>query len=203
MVTVTGGKWTTYRLMAEHAVDAAIRAADKVLLEQERRTVKESMASRAGKCRTTDVAVVGAHGYSPDLHVRLLASKSSKSAKSSKPAAPELEDAAVMSHLAKSYGDRAPAIVELARSDRAGSPVGSPVRISRSSPRRFCTRRGECCQTTCDFVARRTRRVPGRGGGARSRAEVNKLLAKELGWGSRRAARSFKDANALLDTFTC
>ena len=117
MVTVTGGKWTTYRLMAEHAVDAAIRAADKVLLEQERRTVKESMASRAGKCRTTDVAVVGAHGYSPDLHVRLLASKSSKSAKSSKPAAPELEDAAVMSHLAKSYGDRAPAIVELARSD--------------------------------------------------------------------------------------
>ena len=33
--------------------------------------------------------------------------------------------------------------------------------------------------------------------------EVNKLLAKELGWGSRRAARELKDANALLDTFTC
>ena len=27
VVTVTGGKWTTYRLMAEHAVDAAVRVA--------------------------------------------------------------------------------------------------------------------------------------------------------------------------------
>jgi glycerol-3-phosphate dehydrogenase len=25
VVTVTGGKWTTYRLMAEHAVDAAVK----------------------------------------------------------------------------------------------------------------------------------------------------------------------------------
>ena len=138
MVTVTGGKWTTYRLMAEHAVDAAIRAADKVLLEQERRTVKESMASRVGKCRTTDVAVVGAHGYSPDLHVRLL-SKSSKSAKSSEPA-PELKDAAVMSHLAKSYGDRAPAIVELARSDPLG--LARRILVESASHRRGGFTRG-------------------------------------------------------------
>ena len=203
MVTVTGGKWTTYRLMAEHAVDAAIRAADKVLLEQERRTVKESMASRAGKCRTTDVAVVGAHGYSPDLHVRLL-SKSSKSAKSSEPA-PELEDAAVMSHLAKSYGDRAPAIVELARSD----PRGLARRIAGPNQPVIAAEvlhaaRAEYCQTTCDFVARRTRLAFLDVEAARVAVpEVNKLLAKELGWGSWRAARELKDANALLDTFTC
>lgn len=30
VVTVTGGKWTTYRLMAEHAVDAAIAVAAEV-----------------------------------------------------------------------------------------------------------------------------------------------------------------------------
>ena len=189
--------------MAEHAVDAAIRAADKVLLEQERRTVKESMASRAGKCRTTDVAVVGAHGYSPDLHVRLL-SKSSKSAKSSEPA-PELEDAAVMSHLAKSYGDRAPAIVELARSD----PRGLARRIAGPNQPVIAAEvlhaaRAEYCQTTCDFVARRTRLAFLDVEAARVAVpEVNKLLAKELGWGSRRAARELKDANALLDTFTC
>ena len=72
--------------------------------------------------------------------------------------------------------------------------------------RRFST--GECCeilvQTTCDFVARRTRLAFLDVEAARTAVpEVNKLLAKELGWGSWRAARELKDANALLDTFTC
>jgi glycerol-3-phosphate dehydrogenase len=64
--------------------------------------------------------------------------------------------------------------------------------------------RHEYCQTTCDFVARRTRLAFLDVEAARRAVpEVNKLLAKELGWGSWRAARELKDANALLDTFTC
>ena len=202
MVTVTGGKWTTYRLMAEHAVDAAIRAADKESTASKAGTVVESMASKAGVCRTVDVAVVGAHGYSPDLHVRLL-SKSGKVPEAG--VVPELNDAAVMSHLAKSYGDRAPSIVALARSDprRLARRIAGPNQPVIAAEVLHAVRH-EYCQTTCDFVARRTRLAFLDVEAARRAVpEVNKLLAKELGWGSWRAARELKDANALLDTFTC
>ena len=54
------------------------------------------------------------------------------------------------------------------------------------------------------FVARRTRLAFLDVEAARRAVpEVNKLLAKELRWGSWRAARELKEANALLDTFTC
>lgn len=99
MVTVTGGKWTTYRLMAEHAVDAAIKAADKVKAAdkavgredgrhgggggggdaardtQLERAKKTTLAAKATPCRTAAVAVIGAHGYSPDLAARLTQSQ--------------------------------------------------------------------------------------------------------------------------------
>lgn len=93
MVTVTGGKWTTYRLMAQHAVDAAIKAADEVVGGEEGRhgggggggdaardarldmAKKTTLAAKATPCRTATVAVVGAHGYSPDLAARLTQSQ--------------------------------------------------------------------------------------------------------------------------------
>jgi glycerol-3-phosphate dehydrogenase len=63
VVTVTGGKWTTYRLMAEHAVDAAVRVA----------SVRDaSIATRAKPCVTADVAVLGAHGHSAGLAQSIL-----------------------------------------------------------------------------------------------------------------------------------
>jgi glycerol-3-phosphate dehydrogenase len=51
MVTVSGGKWTTYRLMAQEAVDAAAAAA----------------GLRARPCVTERVALVGAAGYKAEL----------------------------------------------------------------------------------------------------------------------------------------
>ena len=61
-VTVTGGKWTT-RLMAEHAVDAAVRVAAKA---------DASVAARAGPCVTDAVAVLGAHGHRAGLAQTIL-----------------------------------------------------------------------------------------------------------------------------------
>ena len=92
MVTVTGGKWTTYRLMAEHAIDAAIKAADKGREEvgddnvttssAAEDTPKEetTLAAKASPCRTNSVGVVGAHGYTLDLPARLIQLSSRRSA---------------------------------------------------------------------------------------------------------------------------
>ena len=58
------GRAGTYRLMAEHAVDAVIAVGG------------EEMKSRASACRTDDVAVVGAHGFRRDLPAVLLSGAS-------------------------------------------------------------------------------------------------------------------------------
>ncbi|HRP48403.1 MAG TPA: glycerol-3-phosphate dehydrogenase, partial [Trueperaceae bacterium] len=52
LVTITGGKWTTYRLMARDALDRAVATAG---------------LNAAGPSRTADLSLVGANGYSPQL----------------------------------------------------------------------------------------------------------------------------------------
>ena len=57
LVTIAGGKWTTYRQMAEETVDATLKSMPSL--------------KASGPCRTRDVLLDGAHGYSPMLYVRL------------------------------------------------------------------------------------------------------------------------------------
>ena len=57
MVTVTGGKWTTYRLMAQDAIDLAARVGGLA----------------AGPCRTRDLRLVGANGFHPALFAEVRA----------------------------------------------------------------------------------------------------------------------------------
>lgn len=52
LVTIAGGKWTTYRLMAEETVDRAIETA--------------RLAPRSA-CRTRELALAGAAGFHPNL----------------------------------------------------------------------------------------------------------------------------------------
>ncbi len=86
LVTVTGGKWTTYRSMAEDAVDAAVVAGD---LRPER------------GCVTRDLPLVGAARFAPDGHARLRSLYGLAG------------DVAL--HLNRAYGDRAEALARLAR----------------------------------------------------------------------------------------
>ena len=51
MITVTGGKWTTYRRMAEEAVDAAVATGRLPL--------------NTGKCVTQGLHLIGAQDYRP------------------------------------------------------------------------------------------------------------------------------------------
>ena len=84
LVTIAGGKWTTYRLMAEEVVD---------------RAVKEGGLS-ADICRTRETPLLGASDYRPAL-AHKLAEKFDLAAD-------------IAAHLAHAYGTRAEAVLALA-----------------------------------------------------------------------------------------
>lgn len=86
LLTITGGKWTTYREMAEDAVDLA---------------VKHFALGAAGKCRTAGIPLAGGANYHPEGD-RVLTQHFGL------PGATAL-------HLHRAYGDRATAVAELAR----------------------------------------------------------------------------------------
>lgn len=86
LVTVTGGKWTTYRKMAEDAVNIVI---------------EEGGLLPSGPCRTAELPLVGSAGYVPDGHLAL---------EREFELAPD-----VALHLHRAYGDRAPEVARLAQ----------------------------------------------------------------------------------------
>ena len=206
VVTVTGGKWTTYRLMAEHAVDAAVRVAAKA---------DASVAARAGPCVTDAVAVLGAHGHRAGLAQTILMENArgvledEKQRRKTKTSGREararttLDDADVVEHLVRAYGDRARRVVDLARSDDALAKRLAPAHPTLVAEVVHAARE-EYCLTTRDFLARRSRLAFLDVAAAEAAAPaVNAALAKELGWGWFRAARELRDTRAFLRTFRC
>jgi len=206
VVTVTGGKWTTYRLMAEHAVDAAVRVAAKA---------DASVAARAGPCVTDAVAVLGAHGHRAGLAQTILMENArgvledEKQTRKTKTSGREararttLDDADVVEHLVRAYGDRARRVVDLARSDDALAKRLAPAHPTLVAEVVHAARE-EYCLTTRDFLARRSRLAFLDVAAAEAAAPaVNAALAKELGWGWFRAARELRDTRAFLRTFRC
>ena len=59
MVTIAGGKWTTYRAMAEEAVDKAVE-------------VNPGLKEKAGECRTQELRLVGSEGWDRNMFIGLI-----------------------------------------------------------------------------------------------------------------------------------
>jgi len=78
LVTISGGKWTTYRQMAEEAVDDSIKEfklQTKPVVDAPRISgtdVQDKGAKLDGSCSTHAVRLVGAHGYSKTLFINLI-----------------------------------------------------------------------------------------------------------------------------------
>ena len=178
MVTVTGGKWTTYRRMAEEAVDKAVEVG--------------GLADEAGVCRTHSPGVVGAHGYSNDLFVQV-----AQRGGSSFGGPP---DEAVAKHLAHSYGDRALVVADLAAYSHLSQRLVHNHPIIEAEV--VYAARAEYCQTAVDFLARRTRLAfLDVAAAEKSIPRVVALLGAELNWGYRRRRREIANAKAFLSTF--
>lgn len=158
LLTCCGGKWTTYRQMAEDAVDKAIEVfgltpSTSINTADISGTGLEGNRLKLdGSCQTRRVRLIGAHGFSDTLYVNLIQHLGL--------------DADVARHLAASYGDRAWEVAALAcplsfSNTKDTQTLNGDRRLSASYPFveaevRYAAR-SEYAQTAEDVLARRTR----------------------------------------------
>lgn len=185
LVTVTGGKWTTYRSMAEDAVNAAVKTGS---LQPEQ------------DCLTHGLPLMGAYGWEPAAFTVLsqtyLRMKRSYGGK----IVPGAMDSAAAKHLVDSYGGLAPRVAEIAQSEGLGKRLahGYPYLEAEVA---YCARH-EYCESVVDFIARRAR-IAFLDTTAASRAvpRVIEILAAEHGWDRHKKKMELEDAKAFLETF--
>jgi glycerol-3-phosphate dehydrogenase len=130
LVTIAGGKWTTYRSMAEETVDAAIKAC--------------GLKPKNG-CVTTGLFLEGGHNWTPTSFIRLVQDYGLETE--------------VAIHLSNTYGDQADKVAELSSLTGKRWPVVG-VRLHPEFPYiesevRYAVK--EYARTAIDVLARRTR----------------------------------------------
>ncbi|KAF4509559.1 hypothetical protein G6O67_003722 [Ophiocordyceps sinensis] len=182
LLTCAGGKWTTYRRMAEDCVDAAIqefRLAPKPVEHAPSVSGTEAVDDGAildGSCQTHNVRLVGAHGFSRTLFIPLIQQFGLETD--------------VAKHLTESYGDRAWAVAALCKMTRQRFPARGE-RISHLYPFvdgevRYAVRQ-EYAQTAADVLARRTRLAFLNAQAAlEALPKIIDIMADELGWDRQR-----------------
>ncbi|KAF4271520.1 hypothetical protein KXX16_004113 [Aspergillus fumigatus] len=199
LLTCAGGKWTTYRQMAEEAVDEAIkvfglkpRAVSQVpdISGVGGSGLVSDGAVLDGSCQTHQVRLIGAHGYSKTLFINLIQHFGLETD--------------VAKHLTESYGDRAWQVAALSAPTDARFPLRGR-RISALYPFidgevRYAVRH-EYAQTAVDVIARRTRlaflnaeaaleALPG----------IIDLMGAELNWDDKRKEVEWKESVSFLSS---
>lgn len=178
LLTCAGGKWTTYRQMAEDAVDEAIKTFNLTpksvaLPDLSGYNLPGSITN--GKCKTLTTPVLGAHGYSTSLSSQLM----------------ELYpiDADIAHHLATNYGDRAWAVLSVSPSVARLTPSFPFI----ESELRHAVRSEAAC-TAADVISRRTRLAfLDVDSALHALPRVIDVLAEELQWSEARKEQEWKD----------
>lgn len=201
LLTCAGGKWTTYRQMAEEAVDEAI---DVFGLQPRHMSdipdisgvggsgLVSDGAVLDGSCQTHQVRLMGAHGFSKTLFINLIQHFGLETD--------------VAQHLTQSYGDRAWQVAALS----SPTDVRFPVRGKRLSALypfvdgevRYAIRH-EYAQTAVDVIGRRTRLAFLNAEAAlESLPGVIDLMAEELKWDNYRKDLEWKESVQYLATMS-
>lgn len=190
LLTCAGGKWTTYRQMAEEAVDEAIKTfslAPKPVLNAPDVSGTELINDGArldGSCQTHQVKLVGAHGFSKTLFINLIQHFG--------------VETDVAKHLTESYGDRAWTVAALSVPTEKRFPVRgekiSPLYPFIDGEVRYAVRH-EYAQTAVDVLARRTRLAFLNAQAAlEALPKVIDIMAGELKWDSKRKEVEWRDS---------
>ncbi|EPS31873.1 Glycerol-3-phosphate dehydrogenase [Penicillium oxalicum] len=199
LLTCAGGKWTTYRQMAEEAVDEAIEAFH--LQPRELHNMPDISgaggsglvadgATLDGSCQTHQVRLIGAHGFSQTLFINLIQHFGLETD--------------VAKHLTTSYGDRAWQVAALSSPTNTRYPVRG-CRISALYPFvdgevRYAVRH-EYAQTAVDVIARRTRLAFLNAEAAlEALPNVIDLMAEELNWSNKRKDLEWKESVSFLSS---
>lgn len=174
VVTITGGKLTTYREMAADTIDEILA---HVLDAETRRRVRR-------RSRTRKLRLHGADGYEALM----------EAADTISPLGPD-----VVRHLADRYGGEARAVLVLAESDSdLAAPLVPGLPYLRAEA--VFGVRQEMARTLDDVLSRRTRaRLLGRDDSAAAARSVAELIAADLGWDSAEIDRQVAQYNRLID----
>ncbi|KAI8871346.1 DAO-domain-containing protein [Ramicandelaber brevisporus] len=175
LITIAGGKWTTYRNMAQETIDAAIKEFDLKPLTE---------------CRTERVKLIGSHGYSDTMFIKLIQNFGLETE--------------VAKHLAANYGDRAWGVCSLAEPTGKRFPVYgqrlSPLYPYLEAEVKYAIQREYAC-TAVDVIARRTRLAFLSARAAKeSLPRVIDIMAAELNWSTERKEQEQREAMEYLRT---
>ncbi|CAH6720605.1 glycerol-3-phosphate dehydrogenase, mitochondrial [[Candida] jaroonii] len=199
LVTISGGKWTTYREMAEETVDTVIKH------------FGSNFTQPLKKCQTNEILLVGGEDYSKNYSARLIHEYRIplKLAK----------------HLSHNYGSRAPLILELYKeNDYNKLPItlasnksftvstDSSTQGNELSFQNFdepftiaelkYSLKHEYIRTPVDFLARRTRLAFLNARQAMGAIDgVVEIMKNELSWDSKTTERMRNEAVEFIGTF--
>lgn len=176
LVTCSGGKWTTYRQMAEDTIDEVLRN-------------HPSMMAKAKPCSTIGLRLEGGDLWTPTLYIQLVQDYG-------------LESEVAM-NLAESYGDRAFVVAEMAKPTgkkwpKVGRRIHSELPYIEAEVR-FATK--EYAMTAVDVIARRLRISFLNVTAAEEALEtIVKIMAEELNWSKQEQKNQIKEAMAFMES---
>ncbi|KAK4430969.1 Glycerol-3-phosphate dehydrogenase SDP6, mitochondrial [Sesamum alatum] len=185
LVTITGGKWTTYRSVAEDAVDAAI---------------KSGKLSPTNKCLTYDLHLVGADGWDPTSFTVLARQYVRMKRSHAGMVVPGVMDTTVAKHLSHAYSTFAERVAAIAQNENLGKRLaqGYPILEAKVA---YCARH-EYCESVVDFIARRSRLAfLDTGAARRAVPRVIEILDAEHKWDKSRQKEEMQKAQEFLETF--
>jgi glycerol-3-phosphate dehydrogenase len=154
LVVVAGGKYTTYRVMAKDAIDAAVHGLDR----------------RVADCVTEQIPLAGAEGYHALWNTRArIADRTGL-------------HVARIEHLLNRYGSLAEEVLALVADDpKLGAPLGAADDYLRAEVVHAASHEG--ARHLDDVLTRRTRiSIETFDRGTRSAREAAELMAPVLGW---------------------
>ncbi|KAL8497853.1 hypothetical protein ACS0TY_021267 [Phlomoides rotata] len=185
LVTITGGKWTTYRSMAEDAVDAAI---------------KSGKLSPANKCMTSTLQLLGADGWEPASFTILAQQYKRMKMSYGGKVVPGVMDSTAAKHLSHAYGTFAERVAAIAQNENLGKRLahGYPILEAEVA---YCARH-EYCESAVDFIARRSRLAfLDTDAARRAVPRIIEILAAEYKWDKSRQKQELQKAQEFLETF--
>jgi len=171
MVTITGGKWTTYRLMAQDAVDKISSL----------------------PCQTSGMKLVGARGFHPALFTEVAQTYVVPHRRGA-------IDTRVAKYLGCSYGDRAKAVTDIAEARKLGKRLvrGYPIIEAEVV---YCMKYEMCETPEDFIARRTRLLFLDKQACVEALPRIVDIMAEEAGWGRWRKAAELKRALAFCDTF--
>ncbi|XP_008422501.1 glycerol-3-phosphate dehydrogenase, mitochondrial isoform X2 [Poecilia reticulata] len=171
LITIAGGKWTTYRAMAQETIDAVIKF--------------HHLPAR--NCRTVGLLLEGAKGWTPTLFIRLVQDYG-------------LEEE-VAQHLATAYGDKAFDVAKMAQVTGQRWPIVGKRLVSEfpyiEAEVLYAIKEYAC--TAIDVLARRTRlgflNVQA---ADEALPRIVQIMGKELNWSQEKRTEELEAAKMFL-----